>query len=111
LPRAGPRAIWKCMSRIVGALLMGLGLVFAASDLLAAGRLRALGEWWFMLAPDSLQLLQPALERHVARWLWDPVMLTLLQASVALLLGAVGAALLAASTLRARNKRILTKSL
>jgi hypothetical protein len=103
--------MWAGMGRIIGALLLGLGLVVAASDLLAAGRLRALGEWWFTLAPDSLQLLQPAIERHVARWLWDPVMLTLLQVSLALLLGAMGAAFLAASSLRARNKRILTKSL
>lgn len=40
--------------------------------------LRHLGEWWFRLDRDSLQIAQPALERHVHPWLWDPVMLALL---------------------------------
>ncbi|TVQ55218.1 MAG: hypothetical protein EA355_10400 [Rhodobacteraceae bacterium] len=97
------------MGRIAGWLFLGFGVVIAAADMLGAGRLRALGEWWFRLSPDSLQLLQPALERHVARWLWDPVTLTLLQAPAALLLGGLGAALLAGSLLARRNKRILRK--
>ena len=74
------------MARIIGA---GLGLAAVAAaivDLSGSGRLRALGEWWFALAPDSLQLLQPAVERHVARWLWDPVLLTLLEQPLAVLL-------------------------
>ena len=71
------------MARIIGA---GLGLAAVAAaivDLSGSGRLRALGEWWFALAPDSLQ---PAVERHVARWLWDPVLLTLLEQPLAVLL-------------------------
>ena len=65
--------------RAAGWVLLVLAAVVVAVDVLAAGRLRAFGEWWFMLDRDSLQLLQPALERHVAVWLWDPVMLTVLQ--------------------------------
>lgn len=100
--------MWPVMLRLTGALLFCSGLVVAGVDLAGAGRLRALGEWWFMASPNSLQLLQPALERHVARWLWDPVTVTLLLAPLALLLGLPGAALLALS--RRANKRILTKS-
>lgn len=81
--------------RLVGLLLVGLGVAAGALDLVRGGELRAVGAWWFALHRDSLQLLQPALERHVAIWLWDPVMLTVLQWPLALLLGAIGVALLA----------------
>ena len=38
-----------------------------------------LGDFWFLVRQKSLQLLQPAIERHIAVWLWDPVFLFLLQ--------------------------------
>ena len=45
--------------------------------------LSALGEWWFWAHKDSLQVLQPAIERHVESWLpfpiWDPGVQTLLE--------------------------------
>jgi hypothetical protein len=77
-----------------GRVLLALALLVAVADLWAAGSLRALGAWWFLLHRDSLQLVQPALERHVAVWLWDPVMLTLLQWPLAAMLALPGAALL-----------------
>lgn len=81
--------------RIIGFVLVALGLVALAFDVVEAGRLRDTGEWWFRLHRDSLQLAQPALERYVASWLWDPVMLTLLVTPAAALLGGVGLSLLA----------------
>ncbi|MEM6680022.1 MAG: hypothetical protein AAF675_19335 [Pseudomonadota bacterium] len=39
----------------------------------------ALGQWWFEIHPNSLQLLQPAIERHVSPALWDPHVLGLLE--------------------------------
>ncbi len=93
------------MRRLAGWLLLVAAAGYAAADALAPPpggfRLRAFGEWWFRLHPDSLQLLQPAIERHVAVFLWDPVLLTLLQAPLALLLGALGTVLL----LLARRRR------
>lgn len=74
------------MGRIIGAALGLAAVAVAVIDLAGPGRLRALGEWWFTLSPDSLQLLQPAIERHVARWLWDPVLLTLLEQPLAVIL-------------------------
>jgi hypothetical protein len=44
-----------------------------------AFRLKSLGEWWFWADPDSLQLLQPAIERHISPYLFDPYVLTLLE--------------------------------
>lgn len=64
------------------------GLVVLASDVLgwlSQGRFRltSLGEWWFWADKDSLQVLQPAIERHVEAWLpftiWDPGVQTLLE--------------------------------
>jgi hypothetical protein len=87
------------MTRWIGLALLAAGAALAALDLIGTAetgaRLRALGEWWFRLDRDSLQLLQPAIERHVAVWVWDPVVLTLLEQPAAALLGAMGAVLLA----------------
>jgi hypothetical protein len=49
-----------------------------------------LGEDWNNIHSTSLQLLQPAIERHVAIWLWDPVVLTILTAPTWLVLGILG---------------------
>jgi hypothetical protein len=94
------------MLRIIGAALAAAGLVALAFDLGETGgqgfRLRTLGEWWFRLDRDSLQLAQPAIERHVAVWLWDPVILSVLLAPAALVGLSSGAALLLAGFARRR---------
>lgn len=86
--------------RIIGWTLVALALAALAVDLLEAGRLRDVGEWWFRLDRDSLQLAQPALERHVAPWLWDPVMLSVLTTPAAAAFGGLGLALLLLRRLR-----------
>ena len=43
------------------------------------GPLASLGSWWFWLHKDSLQMLQPAVERHISPDLWDPGIQTLLE--------------------------------
>jgi hypothetical protein len=61
--------------RFVGLVFLLLGLIVLGSDIANAGdaglRLTALGEWWFWLHPSSLQLLQPAIQRHLSPALWD----------------------------------------
>ena len=49
-----------------------------------------LGEDWNNIHSTSLQLLQPAIERHIAVWLWDPLVLTILTAPTWLVLGVIG---------------------
>jgi hypothetical protein len=71
------------ISRFFGYLLAALALASASYGLyqLASGEpllFAQLGELWYRRYPTSLQLLQPALERHIAVWLWDPVMLAIL---------------------------------
>jgi len=48
------------------------------------------GETWNDVHSNSLLLLQPAIERHVAVWLWDPVMLSILTSPTWLVLGVIG---------------------
>ena len=54
-------------------------------------RLSALGEWWFWIDRDSLQVLQPAVERHLSPALWDPGIQTLLEWPLAIELAALAA--------------------
>ncbi len=71
------------MLRFIGLAFLLLGFVVLGSDIANSGeaglRLSALGEWWFWLSPNSLQQLQPAIERHISPALWDPGIQTLLE--------------------------------
>ena len=60
-----------------------------------AWRPLAAGKLWFDLDRGSLLLAQPAIERHVARWLWNPVISTILQWPAWAVLGVPGIVLLA----------------
>ena len=86
------------MRAFAGALLV-MAAVVTAADLypLATGTpwsdlsFVAVGEVWFRIHPDSYQLLEPAISRHVSPLLWDYVVLPLMTAPVALVLGLLGA--------------------
>src|SRR5680860_144813 len=49
-----------------------------------------LGAHRFKLHAASLSISQAAIERHVAPWLWDPVILTLLQIPTWVFFGVLG---------------------
>ena len=66
-------------------------------------RFMPLGETWFAIHQNSLLLLQPAIERHVAVWLWDPIVVKILNAPGALVLAVIGTLLI----LLGRKKRPL----
>ena len=55
--------------------------------------LRFLG-LWSNIHQNSLLLLQPAVERYVSPWLWNPVIMTVLEQPVWLVFGIIGAALI-----------------
>jgi hypothetical protein len=74
------------VGRIIGWVLLLVGLVILGRDLLVLGpgydlfawlgttRLAApivFGELWYAIDPASLQLLQPAIQRHLHPALWD----------------------------------------
>lgn len=66
-------------------------------------KLYQLGQAWSDINQTSLLLLQPAVERYVAVWLWDPVILTILEQPTWLVLGLLGILL----TVLGRKKRPL----
>jgi hypothetical protein len=45
---------------------------------------------WAWVHQDSLLALQPAMNRHLMGWLWDPVVLTVLAAPASLVLAILG---------------------
>ena len=103
----------KWIARLFGTL----AVVVLISDIamwLSQGRFRltALGEWWFWAHRNSLQVLQPAIERHVEAWLpftiWDPGVQTLLEWPLAIELGALDAAFWLLAQIRQRPARIQT---
>ena len=82
--------------RIFGAsclLVSVLALVYDGTKTLGSdGELviTAFGKHWFDIHRESLNMTQAAIERHVAPWLWDPVLTTVLQAPTWLVFGVVG---------------------
>ena len=85
--------------RIIGVVFAALALLAAGGELvgsLEAGAWQplALGLLWYRIDPGSLNLLQAAVERHVSPALWDPVLVTILQAPTWLVLGLIAALLL-----------------
>ena len=93
------------MLRLVGLVFLSLGVVVLVADVLRAEnglRLSALGEWWFWLHPGSLQLLQPAIERHLSPALWDPGVQTLLEWPLAVELFALSGVCFVAAAIHRR---------
>jgi hypothetical protein len=87
----------RITARTLGSLLLGLALLSCLYGLyqftLGEPLLFAdLGHFWYRRSPTSLQLLQPAIERHIAAWLWDPVMLAILTTPTWIVIGGVAAA-------------------
>ena len=71
------------VGRFVAWLLLGIAVFsfgWAVIDSFNTGafRIGALGEQWFRLHKGSLGLLQAGTQRHIAPWLWDPVLQTIL---------------------------------
>lgn len=98
----------RFLFRLVGFLILAAAfaaLLYDGTKTIAGSEIyfTPLGQTWSAVHSNSLQLLQPAIERHVAVWLWDPVMLSILTAPTWLVLGILGALLI----LIGRKKRPL----
>ena len=97
------------IGRIIGWLLVLAALVVLVADLIAWLDTRhlgltAAGQLWYEISPSTLELAQPAIQRHVAAWLWEPIV-ALLTLPAALILGAPGLLLLWACRSRDRRRR------
>ena len=85
--------------RTLGLWILAGGFVFFVYDgtkSIAGDRLffTTVRDVWNAVNPSSLQLLQPAIERHVAQWLWDPLILSVLTAPAFLVFAVLGAVLM-----------------
>jgi hypothetical protein len=93
--------------RLIGWLLVliALGLLaWEAYGWLTAGTwsIHATGQLWFDLHKDSLLLVQPAIERYLWPWLWNPIE-TMLTWPAWAVIGGLGL-LLVAVTVRRRRR-------
>jgi hypothetical protein len=87
------------IGRILGWLLVLAAAMVLLRDLLSwydtgVFHAIALGELWFDIHPTSLELAQPAIQRHLAPWLWDPVIVAILRWWAAPVLAVPGVLLL-----------------
>lgn len=98
----------RFLSRLIGFCMMAaafVALVVDGTRSIAAGEFEAtpLGATAFWLFPAKFPILQPAVERHLHPWLWDPLLVNLLLAPTWAVLGALGFLLFAVGLRRARR--------
>ena len=69
----------------LGGFLLIAGIVFTFFDgiyylmIKKEYNFTMVGEVWYYIHPYSLQIIQPIVERYIMVFLWDPLLLTLLQ--------------------------------
>ena len=98
------------LGRLIGWLLMIIALVVEGHDLWGLWdtgyyHVSALGEVWAQVNRNSLLLLQPAIQRHVAVWVWDWLIFPVLQWPAALTLAIPACLLIWACSPRDRRRR------
>ncbi|MEJ8570840.1 hypothetical protein [Microbaculum marinum] len=96
----------RFLSRFVGLWLLAgalVALVVDGAKTIAAGSIvtTPLGALWFSVSPESLRAAQAGVEGSVHPFLWDPVIVALLQAPTFVVLGLLGVLLMLAG----RRKR------
>ena len=85
--------------RFVGLLILAGGfiaLIYDGTKSIAGSTLvfTPLGQIWNNVHSSSLQLLQPAIERHISPFLWDPIVLNILTAPAWIVFAIIGAVLM-----------------
>jgi hypothetical protein len=74
----------KKLIRLIGFALTALALYYLVTQ-----NALLFGQLWKMVHFSSLQLIQPALERYIAIWLWDPVLLSIILTPAWIVIGVV----------------------
>ena len=101
-PRGGLRT-FALILILLGAVVLGYDAVIFLDR--GAFPMTPIGQIWFSIHPGSLQLLEPALVRHVHPALWEWVAFPLLQQSAAVVLIGLGVAILLLRALVRRRAR------
>ena len=103
----------RLIIRTFGLILIFIAILVGVLDLIDSYNggdviLTDVGSFWYSSHPSSLQLLQPAIARHVSPFLWDPIMVTILLWPVTSVLGLPGLIFVLLTHRKARpNKRDL----
>ncbi len=90
---------WKNAVRLLLTLLSGafalgalaVGLYDLAGPPARSGFFHTGGEIWFLLSPDSLNLMQAVTQRYVSPELWDPTIVAVLKLPAIFSLGLLAA--------------------
>jgi len=91
--------MFRFLLRFIGLWMLAAAFIFLVYDgagWVANGVLNSMqvGTLWASIHQNSLLLSQPAVERHVAGWLWNPVIMTILEQPVWLVFGVIGVLLI-----------------
>ena len=103
----------RLMLRTFGLILIFIAIVVGVLDLIGSYNggdftLTDVGSLWYSTHPGSLQLLQPAIARHISPFLWDPIMITILLWPITSALGVPGLIIILLTRQKTRaNKRDL----
>ena len=89
----------RFLFRLIGFLLLAvafIALVLDGTKSIASNKIvtTPLGQTWTDIHSSSLQLLEAAVTRHLAEWLWNPVLLNILTSPTWLVLAVLGVVLL-----------------
>jgi len=87
------------ITRIIGALFILAAIAAAGVELvqwISSGAYKSvtLGGVWYMVHHASLNASQAGIQRYVAPWLWDPVIISILVQPAWVIAGPIGTALL-----------------
>ncbi len=102
-------SVLKFLFRVLGYGCLAVAIIAGISDAsssIAQSRisLAPLGQVWFDLAPDTLNLTQAVVQRYVHPGLWDPGIQTVLTWPVWVVFSAIGLLLLWLGAKRRRQK-------
>ena len=94
----------------IGWFMLAMGIATLGYDLvksLASGSfsLSDTGSIWHAFHSESLQILEPALARHIHPYLWDPIILSLLLSPISLVLAILGFILLMLTRKKSRKSQ------
>ncbi len=92
--------MFRFLFRFIGLWILAAGfiaLVYDGTKSIAGNQIlvTSLRDTWTVLRATSLDdLLRPIIEQHVAHWLWDPVVSSILGAPTWVVLGLIGSILI-----------------
>lgn len=85
------RLMFRLISRFLGFWIFAAALVALVHDgarsiAASSAVVTSLGELWFSISAPSLNLTQAVIERYIGSFVWNPVLVSILQAPAAVVL-------------------------